>query len=437
MDQAILGTQIRERRRQIGITQVDLASRIGISPSYLNLIERNKRRIAGALLRRTATALGLKPEDLDGAAERRLAERLTEVAHLPDIAAQGVEVKAAGELIGRYPGWARALAALAQSEQEARQTVRILSDRLTHDPFLGENIHRMLSRVAAIRAAAEILVEYPDLPDPERRRFTDLVADETRALTDIGEALASYFDRPGGDDHGQTPVDEVEAFFEARGHHVPEIEGTESPEDAINAILSDATTLETAAAQARARLALTAYADAARALPLGQFAETADAFGYDIERLADHFDVPINVICRRLTALPNDAPQFGYVQANASGTILDMHGVPDLAIPRYAAACPLWILYRAQQMPEQAMAQHAVFPNGGRFVFVARARATGPEGFGQPRHYVTDMLTMHADTAEKTVYLSAPGIAPEPVGPACRLCPRDDCAHRVADPLMG
>ena len=51
--------------RAQGITQAELARRLEISPSYLNLIEHNKRGIAGALLRRTAEALGL---DLDGSA---------------------------------------------------------------------------------------------------------------------------------------------------------------------------------------------------------------------------------------------------------------------------------------------------------------------------------------------------------------------------------
>ncbi|MEL6481744.1 MAG: helix-turn-helix transcriptional regulator, partial [Pseudomonadota bacterium] len=47
---SIVGARIRARRRDIGITQAELARRVGISPSYLNLIERNKRAIAGKLL---------------------------------------------------------------------------------------------------------------------------------------------------------------------------------------------------------------------------------------------------------------------------------------------------------------------------------------------------------------------------------------------------
>ena len=127
MSRAILGARIRERRHGIGITQAELARRIGISASYLNLIERNKRGIAGALLRRTADALDLRLDELDGAAERRLLETLTEIAHLPDIQALRVEAESAGELIGRFPGWARAMAALARSEREATAAARARS----------------------------------------------------------------------------------------------------------------------------------------------------------------------------------------------------------------------------------------------------------------------------------------------------------------------
>ena len=142
MQKTIVGTRIRERRRALKLTQVELAKRIGISPSYLNLIEHNKRGIAGGLLRRSAEALNLEVEQLDGASERRLLEILQEIAHSPSLSAIDVEVESAGGLIGRYPGWARAFAALARSEYEATNAARALADRLTHDPFLGETVEQ-------------------------------------------------------------------------------------------------------------------------------------------------------------------------------------------------------------------------------------------------------------------------------------------------------
>jgi transcriptional regulator with XRE-family HTH domain len=146
MRKAIVGARIRERRRALRMTQVELARRIGISPSYVNLIEHNKRGIAGGLLRRAAEALNLDLNQLDGAAEHRLLEILQEIAHSPALQSMGAEAESAEQLIGRYPGWARALAALSRSEHEANEAARALADRLTHDPFLGETVHRSAPR---------------------------------------------------------------------------------------------------------------------------------------------------------------------------------------------------------------------------------------------------------------------------------------------------
>ena len=77
--------------------------------------------------------------------------------------------------------------------------------------------------------------------------------------------------------------------------------------------------------------------------------------------------------------------------------------------------------------------QRAVFPNGDRFVFIARAHNTGPTGFGKPRHYLTDMLAMTEADAGLTAYAPAAGVPVEEVGPACRICPRHECPQRVDD----
>ena len=145
------------------------------------------------------------------------------------------------------------------------------------------------------------------------------------------------------------------------------------------------------------------------------------------------------MICHRLIALPREeaVPRFGYFQANAAGALISMHGLPGLAAPRYASACPLWALFRAQQSPESVIRQRVLLPNGGRFVFLARARNTGPTGFGQPRHYITDMLTLSETDAAQTIYAPSASVPVEEVGLACRICPRKSCAHRVEDPLGG
>lgn len=461
MVESIRGTRIRERRRDRGITQADLARRIEISPSYLNLIEGNKRRIGRPLLERIAGALGVEVSELDGAEERQLAGILSEVAHLPALSSIGIETERAPEFIARFPGWARAIAALARSERSAQQAARTLSDRLTHDPFLGETVHRMLTRIAAIRSTGEILTEFPDVPAEQAGRFHRIIQDEATALTDIGEALATYFNTVYETERSLTPQDEVEALFAAHANHFAEIEeavealGAPLPEgggpDAARALVEERLSgmidtlvaaqaqIETTAARNRANRALIKYATDAVLMPLPSFRAAAADAGYDIEHLAESFAAGTDAVCRRLAALPGDPglPEFGYILANASGAIIEMMALNRLILPRFAAACPLWVLYRGQQAPETSLRQYAVFPSGERFIFVARARNTARGGYRAPRHYVTDMLTMTDESAAMTVYAPDAGTPLEEVGPACGLCPRTRCPHRADDPLTG
>ena len=53
-DTPLLGAKLRALRRRENLTQVDLAERLGISASYLNLIENNRRPLTAPLLIRLA-----------------------------------------------------------------------------------------------------------------------------------------------------------------------------------------------------------------------------------------------------------------------------------------------------------------------------------------------------------------------------------------------
>ena len=62
--EGLTGSRIRERRVMAGQKQADLAKAIGISASYLNLIEHNRRRIGGKLLLDIAAALDVAPSSV-------------------------------------------------------------------------------------------------------------------------------------------------------------------------------------------------------------------------------------------------------------------------------------------------------------------------------------------------------------------------------------
>jgi transcriptional regulator with XRE-family HTH domain len=77
------GAIIKKRRRDLGLTQSDLAARLRISRAHASYLEANRRGPSLALLVHTAEVLGLEPETLfllTPHADRLIAKRLRTIA---------------------------------------------------------------------------------------------------------------------------------------------------------------------------------------------------------------------------------------------------------------------------------------------------------------------------------------------------------------------
>ena len=147
MREALTGTRIRDRRVMAGIKQSALAREIGISASYLNLIEHNRRRIGGKLLLDIASALGVEVSALTTGAEAALVATLREAGS--DTPMAPGELDRAEDFAGRFPGWADALAQTHRRLAALEHTIEVLSDRLTHDPQVAASVHEVLSTAAS------------------------------------------------------------------------------------------------------------------------------------------------------------------------------------------------------------------------------------------------------------------------------------------------
>ncbi|MGB5021973.1 helix-turn-helix domain-containing protein, partial [Sphingorhabdus sp.] len=62
------GAAVRRIRRANGLTQTAMAEALAVSPSYLNLIERNQRPLTAAILLRLAERFDFDARTLTGAA---------------------------------------------------------------------------------------------------------------------------------------------------------------------------------------------------------------------------------------------------------------------------------------------------------------------------------------------------------------------------------
>jgi predicted transcriptional regulator/DNA-binding XRE family transcriptional regulator len=224
MSRTLIGFKIRDKRKALGITQADLAASLGISASYLNLIESDKRNIGGALLKRIADQLGVAVDLFDGAAERRLVNDLAELSGESIFSQLQLDPASAGDFASQHPQWANALAMLHRTYHDRNETVTALSDRLNQNPFLGDAIHIMLTNVAAIRSSSEILENLHELEPEQQQRFLSIIASESARLSDVAQALAAFFDRANSATRSVTPAEEVDDFIQDNENYFPALE---------------------------------------------------------------------------------------------------------------------------------------------------------------------------------------------------------------------
>ncbi|MGO1118833.1 helix-turn-helix domain-containing protein [Rhodovibrionaceae bacterium A322] len=213
MTRAPIGLRVRERRKSLGITQTDLAARLDISVSYVNLIEHNKRNIGGRLLNQIARELQVSNDWLEGATERRLLSDLQEISTSALLANLKLSPQDANDFVGQYPTWARAMVTLHRAYRDRAQAVTALSNRLANDPFLSDVVHRMLTNIAALRSTSEILESVDDLEAAQQHRFHEILLEESSRLSDVASELADFFGQDHKETHSLTPAAEVDDFL--------------------------------------------------------------------------------------------------------------------------------------------------------------------------------------------------------------------------------
>ncbi|MFU0504889.1 helix-turn-helix domain-containing protein [Pseudaminobacter sp. NGMCC 1.201702] len=222
---APIGMRIRHRRKAVGLSQTALAQSVGISPSYLNLIESNKREVGGALLIRIAERLGLAIDRLSGESELRLIQTVEELLLDPALEGVGLEAGDGRKLVAQFPEAATALARLYRAYSDAMASVDSYADRLKSDPLFAQLLHQVLNRITAMRSGAEILSE-PDLDDDDKAHFLAAINKEAFDLTEMARTLVSYFDQSVAQQRSVSPRRELDDFIIEENNYFPILEAT-------------------------------------------------------------------------------------------------------------------------------------------------------------------------------------------------------------------
>ena len=445
-----LGARLKRLRRDLSLTQTAMAADLGVSPSYLNHIERNQRPVSAQLLLRLAETYDVDLRTLNQAGEAdeaRLAEALSD----PLFKGLSVPRHELLQLIEEAPGAADALLRLYRAFDDQRARARAAADtgeglleaspadwvreyvqaRGNHFPELdqmGEALADALaadapahgdgfepaarSRLAAkhdlgVRTLpAEVMVEWTRRFDLHRRRLllSDTLGPASRAFA-IAYQLALA-------EHGPA----LNAMAEAAN----------APDEATRSLL---------------KVALTNTLAAAILMPYAAFQQAAEATGYDMARLQARFGVSYEQAAHRLTTLSRPSARgvpFFLMRVDQAGNISKRYAAGAFPFSRFGGACPRWRLHSAFRTPGRIVTQIIETPDGNRwFTFARTVERQGHDGHGEA-HDLAVGLGCELRHAHRLAY--ARGLDLEqpdatPIGPACRLSHRHPRAERAAAPI--
>jgi len=446
-----LGKRIRALRLREGISQTSLAERLGVSTSYLNLVEHDRRPISANLLLRLAQFTDLDLKTFAEGEDTKLAAALMEVFGDPVFEGNVPSEAETREFVAANPEIARAVLHLHHAFTETRGSAATLAaEVLDRQDLTGIDRGGMASE------------QVTDLIQRHRNYFPEIEAEAERLWTearlegeDLFGSLASYLEKKH---RVKVEVLKVGEMGSAVRHYDParrelrisEVlrRGSRNFQVAYQIGLLDCSAaidriagepdLTSDEARALCRVALANYFSGAVLMPYAEFLRAAQEERYDLDLLQHRFRVNYEQACHRLTSLQRKGAEgvpFHMVRIDIAGNISKKFSATGVHFPRFGGLCPLWTVHAAFLQPNVIRVQIVRLPDGRTFFSIARTIRKHRGGFHAPEILYAIEMGCDLESARQLVYadgmdLSNPG-GVIPVGITCRLCERLDCGARA------
>lgn len=221
-----MGNKLRSLRKERGLSQIDLAAKMSISASYLNLIEHNQRNLTVPLLLKISEILNISLQTFSPQQEGSQIAELTEI--LKDPIYEGLEASDGdiADLVSSSPALCHALAKTYGAYRNYMDDFHVLNERLAQDPFLSSNIHRLRTLLTSIVSFSEILHDNTDLAPEQRQNFQRIVLHESENLSATVNDMLDIVTGGGmaGTVADITPHEAVTDFLQAHNNYFPELE---------------------------------------------------------------------------------------------------------------------------------------------------------------------------------------------------------------------
>ncbi|MGF6306460.1 putative transcriptional regulator/transcriptional regulator with XRE-family HTH domain [Bradyrhizobium sp. i1.8.4] len=446
-----VGPRFRRMRQQLGLSQTQIAEGLGISPSYINLIERNQRPVTAQILLRLAETYDLDLRDLATADEDRFFAELNEIFSDPLFRQIDLPKQELRDLAELCPGVTHALQRLYAAYTEARRGETLVAAQMADregSQFDANPIERVRDLIEANRnyfpeleTAAENLRD--ELNVPTEGLFTALATRlrekhsiVTRVMpVDVMRETLRRFDRH----RRQLLISEL-VDSSGRSFQLALQIGFVECGAAIDAIVSRAGPLDDTARRLY-RITLANYFAAAAMMPYQAFHSAAEALSYDVHVLAQRFNAGFEQVCHRLTTLqrPNArGVPFFLLRVDNAGNVSKRFSSGTFPFSKFGGTCPLWNVHSTFDMPDRLLSQVIELPDGTRYFSIAQMvrRPVAPYPQPQPRFAIG--LGCEIRHAAKLVYatgMDLEKVEGTPIGVNCRLCERENCSQRAEPPI--
>jgi predicted transcriptional regulator/transcriptional regulator with XRE-family HTH domain len=442
MSKTVIGKTIRRLRIEQGFSQQGLAQKLGISTSYLNLVEHDQRGVTAGLLFKLTDILDVDLAALSGVQERQFEVGLREVFGDPLLGIEPVPEAEIQALAASAPNAARAILALHGAWAGAREDshgITLPSGRKITPPNeeVRDYFHSNANHFPALETAAEAITVKLDVVALGTNH-----ALAERLRQDHG-LVVSVRPLPGAhrvfDAKARLLTLSEDLPRESRGFQMAFQLALLEAREPVEALVTAAAPSSREAAELM-RIGLLNYIAAAILMPYERFLSTAQEVRYDVDSIAARFGVSYEQACHRLSTLQRHNARgvpFFFLRADPAGNVSKRFSAAGFPFMRFGGTCPRWIVHSAFATPGVTRVQIAQLPDGSTFLCFARAILGRPAKWGEPPPVGVVAMGCDVRHAADLVYGDGIDIATAAVGIglSCRLCDRQDCRSRAFPPI--
>lgn len=454
---ANVGHRLRALRLSKNIKQADAARELGVSPAYLNLIEKGKRVTPFPLLWKALRFFQVDPEAfmgelgegrVDEALAKLLDEPLLKTLNLdPDsLQSLSAEPKLAGTVAALFNLYKNTRSQLENvmaqlsSEERGRVPSSPQEPRLDYSPFdeVTDFLQEHENYFPELEEEAEAL----------RRDFESDRIVSSGALMKMLESRFGVATRIADAPEGSSVVRRL-SLEDKVLELSPSL--TEQPlkfqiAATLGLLVLDKTRLMERIVGARTRHAetprlikvnLANYFAGALMLPYGAFFKEVQRTRYDIELLSSIFGSTYETVAHRVCNLADPKRKglpFHFIRTDIAGNISKRYSGTGFKFTS-AGSCGKWAVHLAFLTPSQLTRQYSAMPDGTTYFDFAKVQLQPIEGRIVRGTAHSIGLGTHAENARYLAYgLPSTDLKRDavPIGVSCRFCERTDCNQRSA-----